>query len=192
MTVVVIEPPTVLVVSVEEAKDHLSVDFDDDDVLIEALIKAVTAHLDGPDGWLGRALSPQTLELRIDEFPRCDIRLPYPPLIGIVSVKYDDADGVERTVAPSVYRTVGPASGPRLALAYGETWPTPRWQSECVRIRYTSGYNGDDGVPAPIKHAILLVMGHLYENREAINIGNIVSEIPMTAQALLSTYRVFL
>ena len=51
------------ILTLEEAKLHLRVDHDDDDDLIEALVAAVTARLDGRDGILGRCLRAQTWEL---------------------------------------------------------------------------------------------------------------------------------
>lgn len=47
-------------------------------------------------------------------------------------------------------------------------------------------YNGK--VPAPIKHAILLMTGHLYNNREINIIGSIVTKIPLSFEYLLSPY----
>lgn len=44
-------------------------------------------------------------------------------------------------------------------------------------------------IPASAKAAILLTLGHLYENREAVNVGNIVTEMPMGVQSLLWPYR---
>lgn len=200
MPTVVITPPDDPVVSLAEAKAHLRVDHADDDDYIEALVAVAGATIDGPDGWLGRCLVEQTLEWRGDEFG-CDIQLPYPPIIDIVSVKYTDDAGVEQTVAPADYHLVGAPSMPRLALNYGSFWPTPRWQSEAVRIRYTAGWPvtiegaGDQAVttwtgPAPIRHAILLMVSELYENREAASDSARV-ELPFAVQALLSTYRVF-
>ena len=57
---------------------------------------------------------------------------------------------------------------------------------------------GPDEVPSELavepagaveKQAMLLLIGHWYEHREAVNIGNITSEIPITAEALLSFNR---
>lgn len=47
-------------------------------------------------------------------------------------------------------------------------------------------YSG--GVPAPIKHAVLLMCGHLYSNREINVIGTIVTKIPLSFEYLLSPY----
>lgn len=192
MPVVVITPPEVPLVSLADAKAHLRVEHDDDNDYIEGLVAAVTKTLDGPDGWLGRALITQTLEWRGDEFPACgDIGLPYPPIASISSVKHDDNDGAEQTVSSGDYRLVGQPSMPRIALAYGSSWPSTRWQSEAVRIRYVAGYGADPtDVPAPIRHAVLLMVADLYENRDATS-EKPRTELPFAAASLLSTYRVF-
>ena len=57
MRVFVVTPPEP-VVSIDEAKDHLRVDGDGEDALIEGLVAAATGHIDGPNGWLGRAIGP--------------------------------------------------------------------------------------------------------------------------------------
>lgn len=40
-------------------------------------------------------------------------------------------------------------------------------------------------VPGGIRAAVLLLVAHLYENREAVNVGNIVNEMPFGVRALL-------
>ncbi len=194
-TVVVITPPVASAVSYETAKAHLRVDHDDDKAMIEGLIASAIQHIDGPAGWLGRALVQQTLELRLDCFPWGEVQLPCPPYLSGLSVKYDDADGVEQTVDPAVYRVVGGGVGlSRLQLAYGQTWPAARTQSEAVRVRYDAGYGtaGED-VPAPITRAILLHIGALYDNREALTKSDgPVVPLPMAYEALLAPYRIWL
>lgn len=191
MPIVVIDHPNGFPVSLEEAKKHLHAEeFTDDDVYIEALIAAATGNIDGPAGSLGRALLTQTLEWRGDEFGYCDIRLAFPPIAEVLSVKYDDADGAEQEVSDDDYRLVGQPGMPRVALAYGASWPTVRSQSEAVRIQYTAGYGDAEDVPAPIKQAILLMVGHWYANREAVVVGAIVSELPLAARALLFPFQI--
>lgn len=191
MSVVVITPPAAPVVTLGDAKKHLRAeDFNDDDSYIESLVAAATGIIDGPAGWLGRALITQTLELRADEF--CDdIALRYPPIASISSVKYDDGDGVEQTLSSGVYRLVGNPSAPRLARVYGESWPSTRWQSEAIRVRYVAGYGAaSTAVPPPIRQAILLMVGELYENREAASDAP-RTELPFAVNALLSPFRIF-
>lgn len=46
-------------------------------------------------------------------------------------------------------------------------------------------------IPEEFKAAMLLMIGHLYVNREAINIGNIVNELPLGWEDLLAPERVY-
>jgi len=191
MSVVVITPPAAPVVSLAEAKKHVRAeDFTDDDSYIESLVAAATGTIDGPNGWLGRALVTQTLEWRGDDFGCDDIELPFPPISAIVSVKYDDTNGTEQTVSSGDYRLVGQPNKPRIALAYGSSWPSIRWQGEAVRVRYTAGYGAASAVPAPIRQAVLLMVGELYDKREVASDAQRY-ELPFAAAALLSTFRVF-
>lgn len=191
MNVVVIDPPGNKPISLDEVKAQCRVDHGDDDAFLNSLIDVAVGHLDAPTGWLGRSLITRTLELRLDRFPACDIEIPYPPIASIDSVKYDDADGAEQTVISAVYRLVGTPSAPRLVLAYGQSWPSARCQPESVRIRYTAGY-GETGsdVPAPIRHAMLMMISSWYEQRETEVTGQTVEHLP-AVDALLMPYRVF-
>jgi len=71
-------PPATLPVSLTEAKLHLRVDHDDEDLLIEGLIGAATDHLDGWTGILGRCLEEQEWRQDFDGFE--NFRLPLYPV----------------------------------------------------------------------------------------------------------------
>lgn len=191
MTVVVVSPPAQPLISLAEAKAQLRLDGADDDQLVEGYIAAATAWIDGPDGWLGRALISQTLELRAGGFPVCgdgEIDLPYPPVASVTSVTYSDSDGADQVLAADKYRLAGRFLSP----AFGTSWPSTRAQRDALRIQYVAGYGVEpDKVPAPIRQAILLLIGHWYGTRETVNIGNITSELPFTTSALLAPYRVW-
>lgn len=48
---------------------------------------------------------------------------------------------------------------------------------------------GDDGkLPATLQHAVLLIAGHWYNQREAVS-GVQMAEVPYTMQALIKPYR---
>lgn len=188
MTVVVIEPPSP-VVSVEDAKLHCRVDVTDteSDGLIEAYIAAATAWIDGPGGWLGRAIGVQVLEWQSCAWPCDRFKLPFPPMIEVISISYVDTDGALQTLAVPDPWTFDDA-------------PATRGRDGDVRIRYRAGYGtADDAdppvwtnvVPAQIKVAILMLVGHWYENREAVVVGSSLSSVPLGVEALLSTFRVW-
>lgn len=198
MRVVVITPPAP-VVTWEEADQHLRLDGDEEQKdMVERLVNAATQHIDGPDGWLGRSLGLQTLEVRICGF--CDIiRLPYRPIIDIVSVHYLDSQGQPQLVAADGYELFGHDLG----TAWGKSWPTPgayRGHAETVRIQYRAGYAVDPdadpvvpNVPEPIKQAILLMVGDMWHQRHSFVVGTISASVPMstTVENLLSPFRVY-
>lgn len=56
------------------------------------------------------------------------------------------------------------------------------------RVVYQAGYAGAGDVwaaPADIQQAVLLTVGHWYENREAVIVGTNTVEIPFSARAIL-------
>jgi uncharacterized phiE125 gp8 family phage protein len=191
MTVVVIERPTEPVISLVQAKLHLGEDTDDRNEQIDLLIDAAQEWLSGPGGWLGRSLTLQTLELQADGFCRGPIHLPYPPIASVVSVKYDDSDGVEQTLAPEAYRTILRPDG-RLSVShlYDAAWPDARRDTGTVRVRYTAGYASAAQVPAPIRQAVLLLVGHWFDNGEAAS-GSAMVSLPYGVEHLLSPYRIW-
>lgn len=188
MPLILVTAPAAEPITLTEAKAHLRVTGTDEDTLIAALIAAARQNLDGRDGWLGRSLMPQTWELRLYAFP-ASITIPLPPLQSVDSIKYIDLDGDEQTLDPALYQVVA-GEPARIVPAYGQTWPSTRCQPEAVRVRFTAGYADAASVPAPIKAAILLNVGTLYRDRETVNIGNIVAELP-TVSLLLSPFRVW-
>lgn len=191
-----ISPPASDVVSRDEMKAHLKVDFEDDDNLIDAMTAAVTQHLDGRDGDLGRALIDQTWELRMAWFPRM-VYLPLPPLIEVEAVEYLDDTGARQTFDPAKYIVTGDGGRGKVHLAPNQRWPPhPQARPEWAIVRFRAGYI-DGGVsppvanvPSPIQAAIKLMTATLYQNREHVIIGQTAIVIPWAAEALLARYRV--
>ncbi|HEV7286678.1 MAG TPA: hypothetical protein VGN75_17640 [Kaistia sp.] len=155
MTVVVITPPAALLTPADIPGPHAA-----DDATVAALIQAATEQIDGPDGWLRRAIGPQVLEMR-GYFGREYLQLPYPPLIEIIEVAYADADGVEHLLDPAEYqkRDCG------LSFKLGAGWVRSH---VCGRIRYRAGFDGrspaDGGtgpVPERVRQAVVLAVRQL-------------------------------
>lgn len=173
-------------VMLDEVKKHLRVDFDDDDALINALIAAATDHLDGYTGLLGRALVTQTWR---QDF-RCfgdRLALPLWPVAEIESVVYYDSANVEQTLSVDVYELLADARGACVALKPDQSWPSVYSRADAVRVTYIAGVAAE-AVPPAIRAAIMLHVGHLYENREAVAKAG-VSLLPLGVAALIAPYR---
>lgn len=208
MSLVLVSAPSVYPVSLAEAKAHLRIDSSDEDALIEGLISAATQNIDGETGWLGRALVTQTWNLYLDSFPcrphECDfakkygIRVPLPPLQSVESIVYVDVSGTETTLVADQYQIKKGENGVILP-AFGTSWPQTRSVSDAVRVKFVAGYEPTaasptdfaDSVPQPIKQAILLTVGHWFENRVPVVVGASFADLPMSAQYLLNPLRVW-
>lgn len=184
MSVLVVTPPARLV-PLEDMKDHLRVTSGDEDELIEAYIDAACAWLDGPDGWLGRCVGEQVLEVRygtgrgltaFDAGP--NIIVPIGPVISVVEAEYWDRDGVAADLDVETFE---------LRHDVVDWGAETAWvgRANRVRLRYRAGYADP---PKPILQAVKLLVGQWYRNRSAINVGNIVNELPNGVKALLGPY----
>lgn len=179
--------PTDAPVSLDEMKLHLHVDGTDEDDLIQAYIDAATAHLDGYAGITGRALVTQTWRQDFGGFGPC-LRLPVGPVASVSEVTYFDASNVQQTLADTVYTRLTDALGSYLALKSGQNWPSTYARQDAVSATFVAG-EAPDQVPAPLKVAIMLIAANWYENRETVTVGNIATEIPFGAAALIAPYR---
>ena len=157
-----------------EAKKHLRVDFDDDDDLITIYADAAIAAVDGPNGMTKRPLMAQTWEEDFAAFPSGAITLPLTPVLSVASITYDDADGDSQTLDSSAY-TVGTTS-----VSPVDGWP----DGAAVTVQWRAGLAE---CPADIKAAVLLVLGHLYANRETV--AESLEELPMAARWICGRYR---
>lgn len=164
--------PTLEPMTLQEAKDHLKVDTTDEDSLIEPLITAVRQHVEGRDGWLGRALLTQTWEWRLDRFPtgrswKDALRVPLPPLQSVTSIQYVDTAGATQTWSPSLYNVSTYSQPGRIAPAFGQVFPSTQTVIDAVTVTFVAGYGANpEDIPGPILAALKLMIGDLYCNRD--------------------------
>lgn len=139
--------------------------------------------------FLRRAIITQTWRLTLDSFPRETdfIRLPKPKLLTVSSIQYVDGTGATQTMSADDY-VVDTATLPgRILLGYGKVWPLTRDYYNAVTITFTAGYGATAAaVPERVKQAIKLIIADLYKNRETLNIGNIINELPAVKSLLWS------
>lgn len=186
--------PAGLVVSIEQVRRHLNIDTDEYDELIEGYIETATDHLEGPRGVSGLAFLTQTWRLDVsafdDPWSSTPVYLAPLPVQSIMGVTYYDGIGSPQTLPTSVYRFFNGALGPYLALKPDQDWPSVYDREDAISITFVAGY-GDNprDVPASIRHAILLLVGHWYENREAVSVGDSASELPFAVKALIQPSR---
>jgi uncharacterized phiE125 gp8 family phage protein len=210
-----ITPPVVEPVSLDMAKSQLRVDFDDDDLLINMYITAARQYC---EQFTNRAFYNQTYVLSLDHFNYGDwrstvpmerrnplnysalweamaLRLPMPRLVSVTSITYVDTFGNTVTLDPSLYVADSTSQPARIVPAPSGTWPSSDYYMPgSVKVTYVAGSYGDgvtiENCPAAIKTAILLMVGHLYENRESTGSASL-KVLPLGVSSLLSPYKFY-
>lgn len=168
-----------------EAKTWCRLETDDtsQDAVIDMLIASMTEYAEHKTG---RAFVERTLELSLPRFLGC-IELPWPPLIGVDSVKYTDVDEAEQTVAAADYELDTVSQPGRIRPISTESWPAIGTGFNPVRIRYRAGYTPivsptdltDNGyLPAQLRTWMHARICTLYDNRDQLVIGVSVAQIP--------------
>ena len=159
-----VTPPAEPVVPLVDLRKHLRVDTDQDDVLITMYEKAAVAHLDGYRGLLGRAIREQVWAVTYGQAGT--YRLPLP---DVVSVTATDAGGdpVGFTLCKDALGTVISLSAP-------------------AEVRFTVALPGE--MQWAVEQAIKILVGHWYENREAVS-GLGLSSVPLAFDALIGPIR---
>jgi len=179
--------PAVEPVSLAEAKAHLRIDHPDEDAHIGSLISAARKYIEKQTQ---RALATQTYRTTLDSFPTTsDIRLDIGPVISITSIKYDDIDGLEQTLTADNY-VLDNVNEPGWVIPIEAGWPATVDAINAVRVDYVAGWEAGT-FPPDLKFGILMLVGHWYNNREAVS-GDNMSEPPHSVHRIIHNYRAFI
>lgn len=178
----VIPEPAAEPVALATAKAHCRIDSSAEDSLVTLYVAAARAHLERQCDVLFAARSGVALYCDgFDDFARIDVG----PVTAISSISYVDTTGATQTLSASVYELRAFGYEAQIVLKYGQSWPSVQPGSR-VTVTATVGFATilPDLVPP-----ILLLVGHQYEHREAVNIGNISNELPFAVQHFIANHR---
>lgn len=183
-------------ITLEEARDYLRLDAfgspptHPDDDLVDVMISAARG---AAENYINHSIAYREVILQLDEFNgKGYVDLQDWPVSLITSVEYFDKNGVVQTLDPAEY-ILDDAQKP--ARLYPVTdFPETQDRVNAITITFMAGYT--DGLspntyPAPraIKLAILLILGHLYENRQDVTYQQ-HHRLPMGSEYLLQPYRI--
>ncbi len=161
------------------AKAQCRVEDTNEDDLIGGYVAAARAHV---EAYCNTPLVSRTITVKCDSF--CDFAtFPLGPMASVSSVAYVDTDGATQTLAGTVYELRNDGLDVSLVLKYDQSWPAIQSGS---RITVT-GVAGYAAIPDDVSHAILLLIAHWYQNREAVGDGVVI--LPMGIDALLCNHR---
>lgn len=211
-------PPLVEPVSLAEAKAYLRVDFDDDDAVIQNMVRGARDKLEST---YNRSFITQSLVLGLDRFVQPGTAVPSfgwpavgmygagpggsnpwgwsypswsilelrPPLQSVTAITYTDPTGALQTLAATNY-VIDQSEPGRVFPGVNKIWPVTATIPGVVNIEFISGYTDPRLVPDKMKSALLLTLGSLYENREQVLIGTrlVAVELPEGVPELMAAY----
>lgn len=172
----------------------------------ELLLAFQDAAVDYAERFTGRSILFRTWEFSLDEFPArsltipqqlpAGIEVPRPPLVSIERFAFGPDS--ESELEEGVDFTIDDY-GDKAILRPTFFWPSLIAPSpNIITCRFTAGYESEiepnsdlDQMPGAIKAAILLLIAHLYANREATT-DKQMQRVPLGVESLLRPYRVLL
>jgi len=216
--VVLITPPAMEPLTLDEFKDHCHITSDDEDGYISDIV--IPGIRSAVESELKRVLVTQTWRYKMDGFPGFDPRyeshgyptivLPKPPFQSIESFTYVDPAGVLQELAECNPDGTAPAGQfygyqvdpgsetqpARLLPPWAGPWPPSRRMPTAVQIEFVCGYGALEGsplawAPGPIPAQIKLAMLHWGASSYDNRWGVMnenLKEVPRGIATLLSPY----
>lgn len=187
-------------IALATAKAQQRITDDSEDALLAGMLRAAVRQVETVTG---KKLRSRVCRQQADGFPASalahtnpaaiagGIRLYCGPVSEILSVEYDDGDGVAQTLTDFRLVEGSDASPARLLPAYGSSWPVTACGAGAVRVSYVAGYDPTE-LPPELVQAALLLFGHFNANREAVAVAAgsaTVAELPLGLEWLVGPYR---
>lgn len=182
--------PTVTPVTVADAKTHLRIDDSDSDSYISELIEVAAEAV---TEMAGKALITQTWQIKTGQVVgRAKLYLPFAPVQSITSIAYFDADDASQSADTADYALKGDDDRAWIEPVGMGQWPSMYDRTDALTVTYVAGYGASpSNVPANLRQAVKMLVGHWYENREAANhTAAMVHEIPFGVREMVNLNRV--
>lgn len=184
MPSILLEPPALEPLTLDEAKAFLRVEHGDEDEAIAALVAAARLHVEAQTR---RAMITQHWRLSLDAWPECGrIAVRPAPLQSLTAARAFDFANIAHPL--DVQSFVPDPADSSLAFV---PWSVaqPERAAGGIELDVVCGY-GDDAlsVPEPLRHAIRILIAHWYENRGLVTGGG-RAPLPASIAALMAPYR---
>lgn len=171
-------------ITLDMAHSQLRLDLEDgthpdDDWLMQVGIPAVRARA---EEFTGRILVRRKIRVVLRELPLHAFTLPVTPIVSVDAIRYKSGAGDEQTLEADRY-SVSVRSG---VLRPINGWPLGATD---IEIELTAGHDSSSSVPKTITIAMLLMLGHIYKNRES-TVERELFQLPSGAESYLRPHRI--
>lgn len=179
--------PNTTIITLQEAKDHLRVTSNDEDMVILDCIKSATNLIETYTGQYFLSGSCVAY-LDTNEFSSySEVKIWAYPVNEITSVKYLDTNGTEQTFASSNYSTDISSSPARILST---TIPSVKSNTlNTIRIYFNVGHLSKESIDPELLGWVKIFTAFFYQTRQPEYSGFTVAEIAYKYQAALDKYR---
>lgn len=184
MTSYLLAGPAAEPLTLAEAKAFLRVDDNAEDALIATLVSAARLHVESVGG---RALLAQSWRVVLDRWPADRrVMLPVAPLLALTGITAYGADGEPHEIAlAQIDRTASELLLPKVVAGMPELR-----ERQGLEIDYVAGYGTEPAeVPADLRQALLALVAHWFEHRDAVITAGTGAVVPAGFDRLLAPYR---
>ncbi|PXA98134.1 hypothetical protein DMC47_10150 [Nostoc sp. 3335mG] len=184
MTSYLLAGPAEEPVSLAEAKAFLKVDDTAEDGLITTLIGAARLHV---EGITGKALLAQSWRVVLDDWPDNGVvKLPVAPLIAVTGISATDGNGASHELPLDQFRS----EADRLIVTRVVVGMPALQERQGIEIDYVAGFGTEaDEVPADLKQAMLGLIAHWYEHRDAVIVAGSGAVVPSGFDRLIAAHK---
>jgi uncharacterized phiE125 gp8 family phage protein len=183
MTPQLLIPPSLEPVTLDEARDYLRLDSEDE--LLGSLISAARHLVEAASGQM---LIHQTWRLSLNAWPVMGrLRLPVEPLCAIIAARVVDSQGGSQELDLSVLAIDAGARPPAILAIGALPGPGRRLNGIEIDVRVGHGATPAD-MPPQLRLAVLKLVAHWFENRGDTT-GERISAMPGEVTALTAPWR---
>lgn len=165
------------IVSLTDAKAHLRIDHDEDDVLVSALVSAATETVSARTGVV---LGAETWAFSVGPQDGALV-LPVAPVRSITSISYIDRDGATLAADTDDFRLYADPHRPWIEPV--TAWPVVADRPDAITVTVAAGLTS---LPDALRVAVMMLAGHWYQHREAASDG--VAELPLGVAELIEPW----
>jgi uncharacterized phiE125 gp8 family phage protein len=183
-----IDMPTVsgMVVSLSEIKKHVAIDVSETyyDTMLTSMEAAAVGYIESKSRLT--LLRRSGVIVYVNELPTDTdpLYIPIWPVNSLTSLSYVDTNGTSQSLTVQAELLSPPAA---LYPEVDEVWPDVQEDNRrAVTITINAGFVT---VPEMVIHAIKMLVGHWFRNRETVLVGSISKELEKATDALMVQFR---
>lgn len=172
-------------ITLSELRKHLRIEHNEEDSYLSLLIGAARSVAENViDG----IIADRSFSLTLDEFPS-QIIIPSRPVDpASIEISYLDKEGNRQIFSNFDY--VSDLYLTSVYPDYNVSWPETEAGYNKVTVTFTSGFASYYGqMPKAVKHAVLMIAGTLYDQREDHTAQIKLHEVPTSSHMLLMPYK---